>query len=97
MKKHSDRIRSKRGQKYALDRANWTTYANFAEMYDHCYHEMEVAGVARKLDEPVWMDSEGNVVDEGDAIGCKVTHEFLHPEYCVVGDEVGANINMSGD
>ena len=89
MNRHKDRICSKRGQKYALDRENWTTWSNFDDMYTHYYHKMELAGVARRLEEPVWMDRVGNAVEEKDAFGCKVTHELVHPEYCIVGDEVG--------
>ena len=48
-KRNADKIVSKRGQKYELDRDNWTTYSNFLQMYDQIYEEMEEAGVARKL------------------------------------------------
>ena len=41
MRRHGDRIRSKRGQKYSLDRSNWSTYANFRDMYDHNIEEIE--------------------------------------------------------
>jgi len=97
MRRHGDKIRSKRGAKYSLDRANWSTYANFKDMYDHNYEEMEAAGVAERREEPAWMDRNGNICDEKDALGCKVTYDLIHPEMCVVGDEVGGNLNMSGD
>ena len=97
MRRHGDIIRSKRGQKYSLDRSNWSTYANFKDMYDHNIEEMEEAGVAKRRDIPVWMDRTGNVCDESEAVGCKVTHDLIHPEMCVVGDEVGGNLNMAGD
>ena len=36
------------------------------------------AGVARKRDEAVWMDADGNIVDNPSmAFGCKVTHDFI--------------------
>ena len=97
MKRHNNKIRSMRGKKYSMDRSNWTTWSNFDDMYCHNYHEMEIAGVAKRLNEPVWKDRQGRIVDESDAFGCKVTHELIHPEYCIVGDEVGGNLNMSGD
>ena len=53
-------IFSKRGQKYELNRDKWTTYANLNEMYSHTYEEMEEAGVAFKLETPVWMDENRN-------------------------------------
>ena len=45
MRCHGDKIRSGRGKKYLLDRVNWSTYANFGDMYDHNIEEMEVAGM----------------------------------------------------
>ena len=97
MKRNRDRIVSKRGQKYELDRQNWTTYANFADMYSHCALEMEQAGVAKKLDAPIWMTREGVECDADNAYGCKVTHTIIRPEMCLCGDEVGGNICMAGD
>ena len=66
-------------------------------MYTHIYEEMEDAGVYRKLEESVWMDEDGNVVTENQALGCQVTHEIIRPDMCVVGDEVGGNLSMKGD
>ena len=98
LKRNSHRIVSKRGQKYELDRQNWTTYANFVNMYDQCIDQMVRVGVAKKRDKAVWMDKSGNVVrDESHAFGCKVTHDLIHPDWCLVGDEVGGNISMKGD
>ena len=83
MKRHKDKIVSKRGQRYELNRQKWTTYANFVHMYSHCINEMVEAGVAVELDSPVWMDRAGNEVeDEADAYGCKVTHKVIRPESC---------------
>ena len=89
MKRNQHRIVSKRGQKYELDRQNWTTYANFADMYKHCAVEMEHAGVAQRLEEPVWMTRDGVQCNVDDAYGCKVTHAIIRPEMCLCGDEVG--------
>ena len=49
MRRNGDQIVSRRGQKYELDRASWTTYRNFKDMYVHNYAQMEVAGVAKLL------------------------------------------------
>ena len=43
------------------------------------------------------MDYSGRTVGELDAIGCKVTHDIIHSEMCIAGDEVDGNLNMSGD
>ena len=66
-------------------------------MYNHNYEEMEAAGVTERHEEPAWMDRNGNICDKKDALGCKVTHDLIHPDMCVVGDELGGNLNMSGD
>ena len=98
MRRNGNKICSKRGAKYELDRASWSTYANFTDMYDHIIEEMVDAGVAIKLDAPVWMNKEGEIVkNEEDAFGCKVSHQITRPEMCIVGDEVGGNISMKGD
>ena len=87
----------KRGQKYELDRDNWTTYSNFLQMYDQIYEEMEEAGVARKLLIPEWQDVNGKTCDVADSVGCKVTHELTYPEMCIVMDEAGGNTSQKGD
>ena len=89
MKRNRHRIVSKRGQKYELDWQNRTTYANFSDMYNHCSHEMEHAGVAKRLEEPTWMTRDGVQCTADDAYGCKVTHAIIRPEMCLCGDEVG--------
>ena len=45
-KRNGNLLECKRGQKYATDRDNWTTYRNFKDMYSHVYNEMVDAGVA---------------------------------------------------
>ena len=44
---------STRGQKYQLNHQNWTTYANFWDMYHHIYNEMMDAGVAEPLEKSI--------------------------------------------
>ena len=96
-KRHSNKICSKKGQKYELDRAAWSTFANFSQMYTQIYEQMVEAKVAVELPDPVWMNDDGVVVCEADSTGCKVTHDLTHPEMCIVMDEVGGNINQKGD
>ena len=97
LKRNKNKIVSKRGQKYELNRQNWTTYANFVHMYNSIIDEMVEAGVAERLDEPVWMDRDGKICLEDDAFGCKVHHKIVRPDMCICGDEVGGNISMKGD
>ena len=53
MRRRGHEICSKKGEKYELDRASWTTYANFNDMYKHVYDKMVDAGVAVVRDEAV--------------------------------------------
>ena len=42
--------------------------------------------------------NEGNCVEyESEAYGCKVTSKFSRPDMVLLGDEVGGNIDMTGD
>mmetsp|Transcript_25354 Transcript_25354/g.42136 ORF Transcript_25354/g.42136 Transcript_25354/m.42136 type:complete len:154 (+) Transcript_25354:120-581(+) len=67
-------------------------------MYDLVYKEMGAARLLEELDEPVWMDLEGEVVaTEAEAVGEKVTHDVKHPDYMLFVDEVGNNTNMKDD
>ena len=90
-------IRSKRGQKYELDRASWSTYCNFCQMYSQVYEQMVEAKVAIERDTPEWQDASGAAVAEEDAFGCRVTHDLQYPEMCIVMDEVGGNTSQKGD
>ena len=97
MKRQGHNLCSKKGQKFELDRSSWSTYTNFNHMYSKIVEEMEDAGVAKRLPEPVWMDREGEIVGEEHAFGCKVTHRIIHPEMVIVFDELGGNISQKGD
>ena len=89
MRRNGDKVRNKRGNKYSLDRSKWSTYRNFLDLYNRTIKEMEIAGVVRRHEEPALMDQNGIVMSEEDAFGCNVIHDLIHPEMCVVGDEVG--------
>ena len=52
----------------------YTTYTNVNIMYSHVEDKMVDAGVVDNLPEPSWLDMKGNIVDEGEAYGCKATH-----------------------
>ena len=67
-------------------------------MYVQCIDQMAQAGVSQKRDNAVWMDKNSKIVsDKLLAFGCKVTHDLIHPDWCIVDDEVGGNILMKGD
>jgi len=49
-------------------------------MYTHIYNEMELSGVAKRRDEPVWMDHSGIVVGGVNTLGYMITHDFSQPD-----------------
>ena len=53
--------------------------------------------VAVKLDPPVFQDVNDNTCDELNAFGLKCTHHLVHPEMCLVVDEVRSILNQTGD
>jgi hypothetical protein len=64
-------------------RDKWCNYYNMSLMYNRVYNGMVGAGVAKKLDIPVFYDREGNMLsDDNDEKqhGRKVTHELTHPK-----------------
>ena len=64
-------------------------------MYRHNISEMEEAGVTVRSNILAWMDREGDIVDEGSAYGCKVTHAIVRSDYYIIADEVGNNISIT--
>jgi hypothetical protein len=52
LRRHTERIRTKKGRKFKLDRSNWTKYRNFLTMYQDVEEELIEAGLAVKLDPP---------------------------------------------
>ena len=98
MKRNQHLLVTTKGKKYELNRDNWCTYTNMKAMYDHIIEEMIDSNLAMKLEEPVWMNESGNhVSNENNALGCKVTHQILHPDWCLIGNKTGGNLNVKGD
>ena len=99
MKRHADKLTSKRGHKYELDRSNWTTYQNFKQMYDNICDALLDCKIAVPFDQSVWMNKEGQSVsrDDNDRIGMKVTIDIIRPDLCLLADEVGCNTCQKGD
>ena len=60
LRRNGDKFVTKRGEKFAVDRSDWTTFKNMEQMYDIIYDEMVAAKVAEKLPQPIYCDREGN-------------------------------------
>jgi hypothetical protein len=66
-------------------------------MYEDIEKELVEVKVAVHLDEPVWMDANGNSVAEVNLFGMKASTKLIHPNMCITMDEVGCNLNMTKD
>ncbi len=97
LRRNGHRIVTQRGEKFAVDRSNWTTLDNISQMYDIIYDEMIDAKIAKKMEVQIFMDQYGNEVDESHRFGKKVDTEMTHPEYCIFGDETRCNTSMKTD
>ena len=52
----------------------------------------------KKLEEPECQDKDGNRVEfESEAYGYKVASKITRPDIVLLGDEIGANLDMTGD
>jgi len=98
MKRNKHLIRSKKTVKFDDKRAQWCTYDNMVDMYTEVYKDLCTAGLACEHDEPVWRNSEGEVVDsEEKAFGLKSKYELIHPDMLIFVDELGCNTNQKQD
>ena len=96
-KRHRNRIVTKRGEKFACNRSDWTKMKNIRQMYDVIYDEMVDAGVAVKLDKPIYTDRKGNEVEESKRFGMKQDIKITHPNYILFADESGCNTSQKKD
>ena len=94
-KRWEHRLTCKRGQKFALDRSCAATFGNFAKMYDEVYESMVECGVASVLPEPVYMNRDGDdtTTNIKGYFGLRCTRKIIHPDMCLVVDEVGSNLS----
>ena len=97
--RHQDKIVTKRGEKYASTRADWTKYSNIAQMYDVTEDELVEARIASLTPLPVYTDRHGNEVEKDDPerFGRQQHIKIDHPEYLVFADETGCQTNMKKD
>ena len=98
MKQNGHIVEAKRGIKFDTKSADWCTYLNFETMYNEVYNQMVMGGIARKLDVPVWLNKEGQIVEyEEEAFGLQTEFMLLHPNKLLFVDEVGSNTSQAKD
>ena len=96
-KRHSSLIVSKKGEKFASNRADWTKLSNIKQMYEYIYDEMINANIASPRDNPVYTDREGNEVEESERFGLAQEFRIDHPDYILFADESGCQTNQKQD
>ena len=97
LKRHKDKLTTNKGRLFELNRTNWTLYRNFRDMYIDVERHMVDAKVAETLNEPSWMDKDGNIVSECESYGMKVSTKLTHPHCCLAMDETGGDTSMMKD
>jgi len=93
-KQNAHRIVTKRGEKFATNRADWTKMKNIRQMYDVIYDELVEAGVALNLDNPMFTDYNGIEVEEDERFGLKQDIKITHLHYIMFADETGCNTSQ---
>lgn len=77
-----------RSKKYESNSSNWTNYKNLIQQYEVIEEAMIETEVADRLPEPMWMNANGDHVEEGDSFRYKVILDITKLKKCVTTDEV---------
>ena len=88
-KRHASKIVSKKGEKFASNRADWTKLSNIKHMYEYIYKEMINAHIASPCVNPVYTDQRGIEVEESERFGLIQEIKIDHPDYILFADESG--------
>jgi hypothetical protein len=64
LRRHKDKLVTKQGEKFVLNRSDWTTLPNRWQMYKVIYDEMVDANVAVALKNPIFTDIDGKPEDQ---------------------------------
>ena len=88
---------TKRGERFALNRHDWTMLANIKQMYDVIYNEMVDANIAIELVTHTFTDQYGNTVDEDNRFGLQQNIQIIHPSYIMFADESGFSTSQKKD
>ena len=90
MKRNGDKIVTKRGEKFAVDRLDWRTLKNIKQMYDIIFDEIVAAKAGGKLMIPIYCDDEGNKGENIEDAFCKtkkIVTVLIYPNYILFADE----------
>lgn len=98
MKRHGDKIDRVKGFRQDVNRKQWATHKNMEKMHNCTCECMVEKGLAESLDQPVFMNRNGVIVeDPTDTLGLPIHCRLLHPNRILFVDETGCNANMKKD
>ena len=81
LKRNNHLSDSDTGTTHAVCLKEWSTQLNMTKMYNIFYDVMDEAGVLEKLEEPVWMNLNEEVVEsKEEAHGDKVRYKVKYSE-----------------
>lgn len=66
-------------------------------MYDHIEDVLVNDNKIQKTSKLLWLNIEGEIVDEMNAYGMKTTIEIFRPDMALTCDEVRCNLTMEND
>lgn len=98
LNRHQDKIKVGKGRIKDIKRQTWCTYHHFKSMYDCVYRNMVKAKVAVQVENTIYHDKLGNVVEnETEAFGRGTNYLVTNPENIIFVDECGSNTNQKSD
>jgi len=84
----------KKGEKFALNCADWTKLSNIKQMYEYIYEEMVDEHIASPRENPVYVDREGNEVEESERFGFIQEFKTDHLDHILFADRSGCQTNQ---
>ncbi len=95
MRRHKDKLVTKQGENFALNRSDWTTLPNIRQMYKVIYDEMVDANVAVSLENPIFTDINGQPEDhDTKRFGLAQNIKITKPEWILFADDSGFNTSQ---
>lgn len=99
-KRYRDYIRVKSPVHFSNRRVTWATWDNFKLMYDLTYDVWVDCGIAVKLEQPVWVDRQGQEVSrevvDNQTDDEKKEHKYLICNHRLIFPEGGLNMDEVG-
>jgi len=84
--------------RFDSQREAWASYENFEQMYDDVYRGMVKSGIAIELENEVWVNKQGLIVEsEEESFERKTKFILTRPNYLIFVDETGDDTSQKHD